>query len=182
MTTALSRDQAERWKAYPLLLSSSSDYSGTAEYFVEFVRQQLDARFGSDLYRAGFRIYTTLDLDTQQAAERALEARLEAIESGARRQVREPDLSQYQNSKGDEGDRDLRSTPYLQGLMVTIEAKTGQIRAMVGGRDFGDSKFNRVTQSLRQPGSTFKPITYSAAIEAGYPLSHVMVDDSLASS
>jgi penicillin-binding protein 1A len=63
--------------------------------------------------------------------------------------------------------------------MVTIEAKTGQIRAMVGGRDFGDSKFNRATQSLRQPGSTFKPITYSAAIEAGYPLSHVMVDDSL---
>ena len=63
--------------------------------------------------------------------------------------------------------------------MVTIEAKTGQIRALVGGRDFGDSKFNRATQALRQPGSTFKPITFSAALEAGYPLSHVMVDDSL---
>ena len=175
----LSPDEAERWKAYPLLLSSSSDYSGTAEYFVEFVRQQLDARFGSDLYRSGFRIYTTLDLDTQQAAERALEARLEAIESGADGTFEHPTYQQYQNSKGDEGDRDLRSTPYLQGLVVTIEAKTGQIRAMVGGRDFGDSKFNRATQSLRQPGSTFKPITYSAAIEAGYPLSHVMVDDSL---
>ena len=50
---------------------------------------------------------------------------------------------------------------------------------MVGGRDFGDSKFNRATQALRQPGSTFKPIVFSAAIEAGYPLSHVMVDDSL---
>ena len=50
---------------------------------------------------------------------------------------------------------------------------------MVGGRDFGDSKFNRATQALRQPGSTFKPITFSAALEAGYPLSHVMVDDSL---
>jgi penicillin-binding protein 1A len=175
----LSAEEAERWKAYPLLLSSSSDYSGTAEYFVEFVRQQLDARFGSDLYRSGYRIYTTLDLDTQQAAERALEARLEAIESGADGKFEHPTYQQYQNSKGEEGDRDLRSTPYLQGLMVTIEAKTGQIRAMVGGRDFGDSKFNRATQSLRQPGSTFKPITYSAAIEAGYPLSHVMVDDSL---
>ncbi len=175
----LSGEETERWKAYPLLLSSSSDYSGTAEYFVEFVRQQLDARFGSDLYRSGYRIYTTLDLDTQQAAESALEARLEAIESGADGKFEHPTYQQYQNSKGDEGDRDLRSTPYLQGLLVTIEAKTGQIRALVGGRDFGDSKFNRATQSLRQPGSTFKPITYSAAVEAGYPLSHVMVDDSL---
>ena len=58
---------------------------------------------------------------------------------------------------------------------MTLDARTGQIRAMVGGRDFNDSKFNRATQALRQPGSTFKPIVYSAAIEAGYPLSHVMV-------
>jgi membrane carboxypeptidase/penicillin-binding protein len=50
---------------------------------------------------------------------------------------------------------------------------------MVGGRDFEDSKFNRATQALRQPGSTFKPVVYSAAVEAGYPLSHVMVDDPL---
>jgi len=171
--------ETERWKAYPLLLSSRSDFSGTAEYFVEFVRQQLDARFGSDLYRSGFRIYTTLDLDTQQAAERALEARLEAIESGADGKFEHPTYQQYQNSKADEGDVDRRTTPYLQGLVVTLEARTGMIRAMVGGRDFGDSKFNRATQALRQPGSTFKPITYSAALEAGYPLSHVMVDDSL---
>ena len=63
------------------------------------------------------------------------------------------------------------TTPYLQGLVVTLEAKTGYIRAMVGGRDFDDSKFNRATQALRQPGSTFKPIVYAAAVEAGYPLS-----------
>ena len=56
--------------------------------------------------------------------------------------------------------------------MVTLEAKTGYIRAMVGGRDFDDSKFNRATQALRQPGSTFKPFVYTAAVEAGYPLSH----------
>ncbi|HEX2218983.1 MAG TPA: PBP1A family penicillin-binding protein [Gemmatimonadales bacterium] len=176
----LSPDETERWKAYPLLLSSSSDYSGTAEYFVEFVRQQLDARFGSDLYRSGYRIYTTLDLDTQLAAERALEARLEAIESGSDGKFEHPTYQEYLNSRADEGDdQESRTTPYLQGLAVTIEAKTGHIRAMVGGRDFADSKFNRATQALRQPGSTFKPITFSAAVEAGYPLSHVMVDDSL---
>jgi penicillin-binding protein 1A len=176
----LSQEEAERWKAYPLLLSSHSDFSGVAEYFVEYVRQQLQARFGSDLYKSGFRIYTTLDLDTQQAAERALEARLEAIESGADGKFTWPSYRQYLDSRADAPEDNSRSTtPYLQGLVVTLDAKTGDIRAMVGGRDFDDSKFNRATQALRQPGSTFKPIVYAAAVEAGYPLSHVMVDDPL---
>src|SRR5690349_21645980 len=59
----LSSEDAERWKAYPLLLSSRSDYTGIADYFVEYVRQQLEARFGQELYTSGYRIYTTLDLD-----------------------------------------------------------------------------------------------------------------------
>ena len=125
-------------------------------------------------------IYTTLDLDTQQAAERALEARLEAIESGADGKFTWPTYRQYLDSRADTPDNGSRTmTPYLQGLVVTLDAKTGNIRAMVGGRDFEDSKFNRATQALRQPGSTFKPIVYAAALEAGYPLSHVMVDDPL---
>ena len=176
----LTAEETERWKAYPLLLSSRSDFSGVAEYFVEYVRQQMDARFGSDLYRLGYRIYTTLDLDMQQAAERALEARLEAIEGGADGKFPHQTYRQYMDSRADTPENsDKIPTPYLQGLAVTLEAKTGSIRAMVGGRDFDDSKFNRATQALRQPGSTFKPIVYSAAVEAGYPLSHVMVDDPL---
>ena len=176
----LNSDDTERWKAYPLLLSSHSDFSGVAEYFVEYVRQQLEARFGRELYTSGYRIYTTLDLDIQQAAERALEARLEAIESGADGKFTHETYRQYMDSRSDNADDNNRTTtPYLQGLAVTLEAKTGYIRAMVGGRDFDDSKFNRATQALRQPGSTFKPIVYAAAVEAGYPLSHVMVDDPL---
>ncbi len=176
----LTNEETERWKAYPLLLSSRSDFSGVAEYFVEYVRQALDARFGQDLYRSGYRIYTTLDLDTQQAAERALEARLEAIESGADGKFAHPTYRQYQDTRAEAPDDNNRATtPYLQGLVVTLEAKTGYIRAMVGGRDFDDSKFNRATQALRQPGSTFKPFVYAAALEAGYPLSYVMVDDPL---
>ena len=173
-------EETERWKAYPLLLSSRSDFSGVAEYFTEYVRQQLDARFGPELYRSGYRIYTTLDLDMQQAAERALEARLEAIESGADGKFDHKTYRDYQDSRADNpDDGEKATTPYLQGLVVTLEAKTGSIRAMVGGRDFADSKFNRATQSRRQPGSTFKPIVFSAAVESGYPLSHVMVDDPL---
>ena len=176
----LNGPETERWKAYPLLLSSHSDYSGVAEYFVEYVRQQLEARFGRELYTMGYRIYTSLDLDIQQAAERALEARLEAIESGADGKFTHETYRQYMDSRSDNSEDNSRSTtPYLQGLAVTLEAKTGYIRAMVGGRDFEDSKFNRATQALRQPGSTFKPIVFAAAVEAGYPLSHVMVDDPL---
>jgi penicillin-binding protein 1A len=175
----LNAEEAERWKAYPLLLSSHSDFSGVAEYFVEYVRQQLEARFGRELYTSGYRIYTTLDLDIQQAAERALEARLEAIESGADGKFPHDTYRQYLDSRSDNEDNNRTTTPYLQGLIVTLEAKTGYIRAMVGGRDFEDSKFNRATQALRQPGSTFKPIVYATAVEAGYPLSHVMVDDPL---
>ncbi len=173
--------EAERWKSYPLLLSSRSDYSGVAEYFVEFVRQQLDARFGSNLYREGLRIYTTIDLDIQQAAERALEAQLQAIEDGAWGEFEHMSYAEYLEQKADglvteeEG-----ASPYLQGLVVTVEAQTGYVRAMVGGRDFSDSKFNRVTQARRQPGSTFKPFVYSAAIRAGIPLSYIMVDEPIA--
>src|SRR5918992_486629 len=116
----LSTEEAERWKAYPLLLSSHSDFSGVAEYFVEYVRQQLEARFGRELYTSGYRIYTTLDLDIQQAAERALEARLEAIESGADGKFPHDTYRQYLESKSENSDDNSSrtTTPYLQGLVV----------------------------------------------------------------
>jgi penicillin-binding protein 1A len=174
----LTAAEAERWKAYPLQLSSRSDFSGVAEYFVEYVRQILQARFGQDLYRLGYRIYTTLDLDMQLTAERALEAQLRAVE--AMPQFRHDSYQEYLEARaqnGGSGDDERANTPYLQGLMVTLEAQTGAIRAMVGGRDFEDNKFNRVTQGERQPGSTFKPMVYSAALRVGYPLSQIVVDE-----
>src|SRR6185436_10761656 len=172
----LSQPDAERWKAYPLVLSSRSDFSEVAPYFIEYVRQQLDTRFGPDLYTNGLRIYTTIDLDMQQAAERALTQQLDAIESGTYGEYEHPTYSQYIEKREDQSESPV-PTPYLQGLVVTLEAKTGAIRAMVGGRDFNDSKFNRATQATRQPGSTFKPFVYAAALRAGYPWSTIMVDD-----
>ncbi|HEX6644713.1 MAG TPA: PBP1A family penicillin-binding protein [Gemmatimonadales bacterium] len=174
----LTAAEAERWKAYPLQLSSRSDFTGVAEYFVEYVRQILQARFGQDLYRLGYRVYTTLDLDMQLSAERALEAQLRSVEGMP--QFRHGTYEDYLTEKaqsGASGDDARANTPYLQGLMVTLEARTGAIRAMVGGRDFEDNKFNRVTQGERQPGSTFKPMVYSAAIRLGYPLSQIVVDE-----
>ena len=87
----LTAEQAEEAKAYPLGLSARQDYGELAPYFVEWLRQTLDARFGRDLYEKGLKVYTTLDIDMQQAAERALDAQLENIESGAFAAAHAPD-------------------------------------------------------------------------------------------
>ncbi len=173
---ALTHEEAETWKAYPLALSSQSDFAGVGEYFVEYVRQLLEARFGRALYTEGYRIYTTLDLDAQGAVERALSAQLERIESGALGRYRHTTYREYLEERGDDIG-ELSNSPYLQGAAVVLEARTGNILAMVGGRDFSDSKFNRVVQARRQPGSTFKPLVYATALEQGWSFSDKMVDE-----
>ncbi|HEU5357729.1 MAG TPA: PBP1A family penicillin-binding protein [Gemmatimonadales bacterium] len=178
----LTAAEAERWKAYPLVLSNRSDFSEVAPYFTEYVRQLMEARFGPDLYTSGYRIHTTLDLDIQLAAERSLEAQLEAIENGQYGPYHHETYAQYIQDKADKGDASQEGpsySPYLQGISVVLEARTGNILAMVGGRDFDDSKYNRAVNARRQPGSTFKPFVYSAALRAGHPLSEILVDEPL---
>lgn len=178
-TGALTTEDAETWKGYPIALSSRSDNSAIGEYFVEYVRQQMEAKFGSELYRSGLRIYTTLDLNAQLAAERALAAQLERIETGqANGRFPHRSYREYLEERPDDAP-ERANAPYLQGAVVVLEARTGNILAMVGGRDFDDSKFNRAVQALRQPGSTFKPIVYAAALEAGIPLERIEVDSAL---
>jgi penicillin-binding protein 1A len=167
--------EAERWKAHPVELDSRENLDNVAPYFREWVRAQLYDRFGTRLYERGFRVYTTLDLDMQLAAERAVEEQLELIENeeyGAYNHV----TFQQDLENGRIPGVKREQTPYLQGAMVTVDAVTGHVRAMVGGRDFDDSEFNRVTLAQRQAGSTFKPFVYTAAVRANYPLSH-MIDD-----
>ena len=178
---AARRTDTERWKAYPLLLSSHSDFSGVAEYFVEYVRQQLDARFGADLYKSGYRIYTTLDLDIQQAAERALEARLEAIESGADGKFAWPDLPPVPGRAG----RHARTTA-AGPRRPTSRAwwSRSRPRPATSGRWWAaaTSRTASSTAPPRRCASRARPSSRSSTrprVEAGYPLSHVMVDDPL---
>jgi penicillin-binding protein 1A len=166
--------EADRWKAFPVALSARQDFGELAPYFVEWVRQQVYARFGAATFEKGYRVYTTLDLDMQAAAERALEDQLRAIEEGRYGIYRHPTYQEYMDQHDQLTDHAV--TPYLQGAIITMEADSGYVRAMVGGRDFTDSKFNRAVQAKRQAGSTFKPFVFSAAIRAGIPLSHI-VDD-----
>src|SRR5919199_265807 len=155
-------------KAYPLQLASKEDAGDVAPYFVEWVRQQLDDRFGAQLYREGLKVYTTLDVNLQSAAERALENQLRAIESG-----------RYGARASNDDDQATAHSPYLQGAFVALDPRTGAVRAMVGGRNFDDSKFNRAVQALRQPGSAFKPIVYAAAVQNGRSPAYILSDDPL---
>jgi penicillin-binding protein 1A len=148
-----------------------------APYFVEWVRRQLDDQFGSKLYRDGLRVFTTLDVDMQSAAERALERQLKAVESSKYARYRHMTYEKYIAQTATNENGEAANSPYLQGAFIAMDPRNGAIRAMIGGRDFDDSKFNRATQALRQPGSTFKPIVYAAAVRNGRPPSYIVQDE-----
>ncbi|HJU72670.1 MAG TPA: PBP1A family penicillin-binding protein [Gemmatimonadaceae bacterium] len=164
----INHEQANLARAYPLRLARRIESGDVAPYFVEWVRRQLEEKFGNRIYEQGLRVFTTLDLDMQHAAERALENQLRAIESGRygafTHESYEHFIARSLNTQEESG----RETPYIQGSFVAMDPRNGSVRALVGGRDYEDSKFNRAAQALRQPGSTFKPIVYSAAIQRGY--------------
>jgi penicillin-binding protein 1A len=175
---AISDVEAREARAFPLQLASKTESGDTAPYFVEWVRQQLDAQFGRQLYEQGLKVYTTLDLDMQSAAERAMEKQLERIESGRFGKFQYESYEHY-IARSLAGSEPGENSPYLQGAFVAIDPRTGGIKAMVGGRDFYDSKFNRATQALRQPGSSFKPMVYAAAVQNGRPPSYILYDTAI---
>jgi penicillin-binding protein 1A len=121
-------------------------------YLQEWIRQWAERLWGRErLYRGGLKIKTTINLDVQDAAERAFT------------QVVGP----LQKKMGDN----------LNGGLVAMQPQTGAIRAVVGGMDFKKSQFNRAFQAYRQIGSSFKPILYSCALKAGVPMNSVFVDE-----
>ena len=163
-------------KAYPLQLAQRTETGDVAPYFVEWVRKQLDEQFGRQLYEQGLKVFTTLDIDMQLAAERALDQQLRAIEGGKLGPYKYLTYEQYLARAADDDRNTTGVTPYLQGAFVAMDPRTGGIRAMIGGRDYTDSKFNRATQALRQPGSTFKPFVYATAIQSGHTTAEALDD------
>jgi penicillin-binding protein 1A len=163
---AITRDEAERARNE---LRPTPDRRGRvreAPYFVEYVRQELLAKFPPELlYGGGLRIETSLDLELQRAAEKILEEHLSTLE-------RQRKYAHRLGSETDEESSESRAaagneTPYIQGSVLALDPKTGEIRVMIGGRDFGDSHFNRAVQARRQPGSAFKVFVYTAAVDRG---------------
>ena len=236
----ITAQQATDAKAKPLQLNVQHDPNSLAPYFVEEIRRYLENKFGSDqVHEGGLRVYTSLDMDLQKAANQAVlngvaayerrhgwknhltnilsgeltlehydhpdwddepevNAYLHALviavapasatvkfgryhatitpQDAAWTQKRLPELFKLGDlcyikvlSLSDNGVAhvSLEQDSGAQGALVAIDNVTGEIKAMVGGRDFNESKFNRATQALRQVGSSFKPYVYTAAIDQG---------------
>lgn len=154
-----------------LARSTKDEDLEVAAYFVEHLRRQLEDELGQTLYTDGYVIHTTLDLDAQRILETELERQLRNVERGVYGAFPHPT---YEAEDAAESGSD-----YLQGAAVIMDATSGDVLALVGGRDFEQSKYNRATQAARQPGSAFKPFVYATAIERGYPLTHPLEDTPL---
>jgi penicillin-binding protein 1A len=138
-------------------------------YFAQMVRKELEEQLGEDIYTRKLKVYTTLDITAQTAAEEELSKQLRAVERGAFGAVRGEKYGAYDKWKPE-------GPQYLQGAVVVLEARTGDVLALVGGRDFRHSRFNRATLAKRQSGSAFKPFVYGAALANGYAPSQPILD------
>jgi len=140
-----------------IILNNSRQKAARAPYFMEYIKKVLEDALGATtLYKGGLSIYTTLDAGLQQGAENAVADGLLALQTRMR------------NRQMDEND--------AQAALVSIDIQSGGILAMVGGKDFEESVFNRATSALRQPGSAFKPILYAYAVEQGFAQNRMLLD------
>jgi penicillin-binding protein 1A len=152
---------ADRAKKLPVKLVNGLEIQESSGlYFKEQVRRELVERFGwQRVYQGGLRVYTTIDPALQRSAEVLVEKGLSDIEG--RRGYKHPRRGATPLKEG-------TLPEYLQGALVAMDPTTGHVRALVGGRNFDESRFNRAVQAKRQAGSAFKPFVYATALEAGY--------------
>jgi penicillin-binding protein 1A len=165
---AIDQATADSARKAPLRLANALEIKETSGlYFKEHVRRELVERFGwQRVYQGGLRVATTIDPELQAAAERIVEKGLQDIE---RRQgyKYEPRTSLVSEKSASGSEKENGAPDYLQGALVAFDPTNGYVRALVGGRDFDESRFNRAVQAKRQSGSAFKPFVFAAALEGG---------------
>jgi penicillin-binding protein 1B len=146
---AITREEADAAKEMPLQVASIKgrvDVSD-APYFADYVQNQLGDMIAGSGAAEHLRIYTTIDMDLQRAAYTAVSKQLAALDKIEAKRF-EPGT--------------------LQAALVAMNAQTGEVVAMVGGRDYSKSQLNRASEALRQPGSVFKPFVYATALNTAY--------------
>ena len=162
----ISRAEADAARAQPVQAITNGGLSAPALYFVDVVRVQAE-RAGVAVTQGGFRIFTPLDPALQRAAVNALLQGATAVE----------ERPGYRNSTF--ANHPKGTIDYLQGAVVALDPATGDIRALVGGRSYQDSPYNRVTSGMRQPGSSFKPFVYARAIADSVPANAIIPDTAI---
>jgi penicillin-binding protein 1A len=150
----------------PVHTVANGGVSAPSQYFVDVVRVQAE-RAGVPISLGGFRIYTTLDPALQRAAVQALGDGTAEVER--RPGYRNPTYASH--AKG--------STDYLQGAVVAIDPSSGDVKALVGGRNYQESPFNRAVSGMRQPGSSFKPFVYARALMDSLPPNAMVADTAI---
>ena len=173
---AIDQATAERARKAEVRLANALEIKETSGlYFKEQVRRELVDRFGwQRVYQGGLRVSTTLDPQLQAAAEKILEKGLQDIEERRgfeyppRAKVLQASPAVVKTSAAVPTAKETGAPDYLQGALVAFDPTNGHVRALVGGRDFEESRFNRAVQAKRQAGSAFKPLVFAVAIEAGY--------------
>lgn len=160
--------QYDEAKASPLETVSVIEWTANEymAYFIEYIRSQVESTHNpSAVHWEGLEVYTTMDVSMQRAANRAVKTWLQELDAKV------PGYPPYDDNKakwsaGERGDGIVDPVEYMQAALVSIEPSTGYIKAMIGGRDWYSTQFNRAFQSLRQPGSAFKPIVCSAGFDS----------------
>ncbi len=146
-------------------------------YFIEHIRRILEFKYGTDaVWKAGLNIYTTLDIHQQKMAEETMNKFLsefdEQVAKGLGIEIDPNDTEAEVSQPTDEEEtapvNPSEQAPRLQGAFMARDVKSGAVRVLIGGREYDESKFNRATQAKRQPGSSFKPYVWMAALQKGY--------------
>jgi penicillin-binding protein 1A len=163
--------QAKAAQATPITTAPNGGYSAYSPWFVDVVRTQA-TRAGIPVNDGGYRIYTSLDPVLQNAATSALLEETAFVEA-------QPGYAHPKYVAG-ESRRSRTQTDYLQGMVVALDPASGDVRALVGGRDYADSHFDRAVDGMRQPGSSFKPIVYAAAIADSITPNAIVSDTAIA--
>jgi penicillin-binding protein 1A len=154
-------EELQALKEPPPIKETISTKEDKGHYFMEFLRIMLEPKYGTNiLFNSGISIYTTLDMQAQSSAENVVEQA----------------LAKFDKEKIKFFEKENKEPAKIQGALIAIDPKNGAIRAMVGGRNFKESQFNRATQAKRQAGSVFKPFIYLTAIEEGFTPATILED------
>ena len=154
ITGMISREEAEQAGAMPVGLRAQGRSLRVDSYFLDAVMKTLEETYSPEVvYHGGLRVYTTLDVEMQQHAEAALQQGIAHLESRM-------DMTKAAKDASAEDDNGL------QGALAAVAVNTGAVKALVGGRDFFQTPYNRAMQNNRQPGSGFKPFLYYGVLES----------------
>lgn len=179
----ITREDLEEAKAEPMPEHRPLVKSKTGLYFIEHVRKLLTAKYGEKaVWTEGLNIYTTIDIEKQAVAEEIIDKHLHDLDlkivQGLGIEI--PEFSENAEGEAEEltpvDPLEGLEYPKLQGAFIVRDVKSGAVRVMVGGRDYNESRFNRATQAKRQPGSSFKPYVWMAALQKGYTPATIVKD------